>query len=92
MGNQIDLIHCLLDPHPPDFKNNNRTINCISVENDKDKGRIRFHHVDTDGNSDENGEDNSRIGFDDGDTDSLDEVAESEEELNSYTVVQLKFN
>ena len=90
MGSQVDLIHCLLDPCPPDFKNNNRTINCSSVENDKDEGRIRFDHVDTDGNSDENGEDNSRIGFDDGDTNSLDEVAESEEELNSYTVAQLK--
>mgnify|MGYP006156558481 CR=1 FL=1 len=74
MGNQVNLIHCLLDPSPPDFKNNNRTINCSSVENDKDEGRIRFDNVDTDGNSDENGEDNSRIGFDDGVTDSLEEV------------------
>ena len=46
--------------------------------------------MDTDGNSDENGEDNSRIGFDDGDTNSLDEVAELEEELNSCIVAQLK--
>ena len=46
--------------------------------------------MDVDGISDENGEDDSRIGFDDGDTDFLDEVAESEEELNSYTVAQLK--
>ncbi len=90
MGNQVDLIHRLLDQHPPDFKNNNRTINCNSVENEKDEGRIRFDNVDTDGNSDENGEDDSRIGFDDGDTDSLDEFAESEEELNSYTVAQFK--
>ena len=73
-----------------DFKNNNRTINCSSVENDKDEGKIRFDHVDTDGNSDENGEDDSRIGFDDGDTDSLDKVNELEEDLNSYTVAQLK--
>jgi hypothetical protein len=64
MGNQVNLIHRLLDQHPPDFKNNNRTINCNSVENDKDEGRIRFDHVDMDGNSDENGEDDSRIGFD----------------------------
>ena len=90
MGNQVDLIHRLLDPCPPDFKNNNRTINCNSVKNDKDEGRIRFDHVDTDGNSDENGEDDSRIGFDDGDTDSLDKVDELEEDLNSYTVAQLK--
>ena len=90
MGNQVNLIHHLLDPHLPDFKNNNRTINCSSVENDKDDGRIRFDHVDTDGNSDENGEDDSRIGFDDGDTNFLDKVTESEEELNSYTVAQLK--
>ena len=34
-----------------DFKNNNRTINCSSVENDKDEGRIRFDHMDMDGNS-----------------------------------------
>ena len=88
--NQVDLIHRLLDQHPPDFKNNDRTISCNSVENEKDEGRIRFDNVDTDGNSDENGEDDSRIGFDDGDTDSLDEVAESEEELNCYTVAQLK--
>ena len=73
-----------------DFKNNNRTINCSSVENDEDDGKIRFDHVDTDGNSDENGEDDSRIGFDDGDTDSLDKVDELEEDLNSYTVAQLK--
>ena len=79
-----------MDPCPPDFKNNNRVINCSSVENDKDEGRIRFDHVDTDGDSDENGEDDSRFGFDDGDTDSLIEVDESEEELNSYTVAQLK--
>ncbi len=46
--------------------------------------------MDTDGNSDKNEEDNSRFGFDDGDTDSLVEVDESEEELNSYTVAQLK--
>ena len=46
--------------------------------------------MDMDGNSDENGEDNGSIGFDDGDTDSLEEVAQLEEELNSYTVVQLK--
>ena len=46
--------------------------------------------METDGNSDENGEDDGRIRFDDGDTDSLQEVAESEEELNSYTVAQLK--
>ena len=90
MGNQVDLIHRLLDPCPPDFKNNNRVINCSSVENDKDEDRIRFDHVDTDGNSDENGEDDSRIGFDDGDTNSLDKVNELEEELNSYTVAQLK--
>ena len=73
-----------------DFKNNNRTINCNTVENDNDEGRIRLDHVDTDGNSDENGEDDSRIGFDDGDTDSLDKVDELEEDLNSYTVAQLK--
>ena len=86
MGNKVNLIHRLLDPHPSDFKNNNKTINCNGVENDEDDSRIRFDHVDTDGNSDENGEDNSRIGFDDGDTNSLKEVAESEEESNGYTV------
>ena len=90
MVNQVDLIHRLLDPCLPDFKNNNRTINCNSVKNDKDDGMIRFDHVDTDGNNHENGEDNSRIRFDDEDTDSLDKVAESEEELNSYTVAQSK--
>ena len=90
MVNQVDLIHRLLDPCLPDFKNNNRAINCNSVKNDKDDGMIRFDHVDTDGNNHENGEDNSRIRFDDEDTDSLDKVAESEEELNIYTVAQSK--
>jgi hypothetical protein len=90
MGTTVDLIHHLLDPCPPDFKNNNRTINCSSVQNDEEEGRIRFEHLDTDGNSDENGDDDSRIGFDDGDTDSRDKVVESEEELNRYTVAQLK--
>ena len=90
MGNQVDLIHHLLDPCLPDFKNNNRVINCSCVENDKGEGRIRFDHVDTDGNSDKNGEYNSRFGFDDGDTNSLVKVNESKEELNRYTVVQLK--
>ena len=90
MGNKVYLIHCLLNPHLPDFKNNNKTINCNSVENDEDDSRIRFDHVDTDGNSDENGEDDSRIGFDDRDSDSLKEVAELEEEFKGYTVPQLK--
>ena len=90
MGINVNLIHCLLKPHLSDFKNNNKTIICNIVENDEDDSRIGFDHVDTDGHSNENGEDNSRIGFDDGDTNSLDEVAELEEEWNSYTVAQLK--
>jgi len=90
MGNKVNLIQCVLDPPPSDFKNINKTINCNSVENDEDDSSIMFDHVDTHGNSDENGEDDSRIRFDDEDTDSLKEEAESEEELNGYTVAQLK--
>ena len=85
MGNMANVIHHLFDPHPSDFKNNNRTINC-----GEDDSRIRFDYVDMDGNSDESGEDDGRIRFDDGYTDSLEEVAELEEEFMAYKVAQLK--
>ena len=89
MGNKADLIEHLLDPQPSDLKNKNKTSDCNSDENDQDDSRIRFDDPDTDGNSDENQEGDSRIGFDDGNSDSLEEVAESQEKLNGYTVAQL---
>ena len=54
MGNNADLIQCLLGPQSPDLKNKNKTSNCNSDENDQDDSRIGFDGRDTDSNSDEN--------------------------------------
>ena len=46
-----NLIQHLLNPHPSDFENKNKTSNCNRYENDAHDSRIGFDDADTDGNS-----------------------------------------